>query len=291
MFKSYYYLTKPNIIFVNIITAAGGFFTATIYNINFSVLISTAFGLAFIIASGCVINNYLDKNIDSQMGRTKNRALVTGKISTQAALIFAFTLGVLGVLILYFFVNVLTLGVCLLGAFVYLALYTPLKKRSVHGALIGSISGAVPPVVGYTAAVNKIDIAALILFLILVLWQMPHFYAIAIRRFNDYKDAIVPVYPIKKGIPRTKIHILLYVTFFLFVSPSLTIFNFAGILYFAVSLFVSLVWLVMAIRGLNKKTDNNVWSRKMFLFSLIVLTSIFIAIPLDKAFFIPLKHF
>lgn len=281
-FKTYYYLTKPNIIYVNLITATGGFFLASSRGFHFWLLIECLAGLGAIIASGCVFNNYIDRDIDAKMARTKNRPLVTHIISHQAAIVYAIILGLIGIAVLLKYTIFLTVIVAFAGAFIYLAVYTPLKRRTVYGALLGSLSGAVPPLVGYSAAAGKLDIGALIIFLILVIWQMPHFYAIAIRRFDDYKDAVIPVFPVKKGIPRTKLHILLYIIAFLIVSPLLTLFQYTGWIYFSTALILSVVWLVLAIKGFKKGTNDITWSRTMFLFSLIVLTGIFIAIPLDR---------
>ncbi len=127
------------------------------------------------------------------MERTKNRELVTGKIPVRNAIIFAIVLGVLGFGILILGTNILTVCVAVLGVVVYLVLYTPLKPRSSVAPVIGSIAGAVPPVVGYTAVIGNLDAGAIMLFLILCLWQIPHFYAISIYRLEDYKAADIPI--------------------------------------------------------------------------------------------------
>lgn len=267
--KKYYYLTKPGIIYGNSIAAAAGFFLASRGNIDFLLLVATLVGLAFIIASACVFNNYIDRDIDSKMERTKKRALVARKISGRNALIFASVLGLLGTFVLSF-TNSLTIAVALFGVFFYVVMYGFYKRRSIHGTVVGSISGAVPPVVGYTAVTNTIDIAALILFLILVIWQMPHFYAIAIFRLNDYKAANIPVLPIVKGIKHTKIQILLYILALIIIAPLLTFFGYTGYSYMAVTVTFGLIWIGMGITGF-KTQDDVLWAKKMFRFSLIIL--------------------
>ena len=138
------------------------------------------------MASACVFNNYIDRQVDKKMERTKNRALVTGLISGRNAILFATLLGLIGNLILFLYTNLLTVFVAGLGFFVYVVLYSLWKCRTIYGTAIGSIAGAVPPVVGYCAVSNHFDAGALILFAMMVLWQMPHFFAIALLHFDDY---------------------------------------------------------------------------------------------------------
>lgn len=154
------------------------------------------------------------------------------------------------------------------------------KRRSVWGTLIGAISGATPPLVGYCAANNRFDAGAIILFFILVLWQMPHFYAIAMYRFSDYLAAGIPVLPVKKGIRATKITMLLFIIAFILVAPLLTIFGYAGNIYFVIALILGLAWLALCIRGfaISGATLDAQWARKMFFLSLIVLIALFITI-------------
>lgn len=196
MLKQYYYLTKPGIIYGNVITALGGFFLAAKGEVNFQLLIAMVFGLSFVIASACVINNIFDKEMDAKMERTKHRATVTGKISRTKATIFAVIL--LGLGIYFLQPTTYALFTSLVGWLVYVAFYTPFKSKTVHATLIGSIAGATPPVVGYTAVTNQVDLGAILLFIILVTWQMPHFYSISIFRQEEYHTAGVPVLSVKK---------------------------------------------------------------------------------------------
>lgn len=270
MIKVYYHLTKPGIIFGNIITAVGGFFLASKGDIDVELFLATLVGLSFVIASACVFNNYIDRGIDIKMARTKNRALVKHLISDRDAIIYAVGLGIIGVLVLFFLTNLLTVSIALLGFFFYVVVYGIGKRRSVYGTIIGSISGAVPPVVGYCAVSNSFDLGAIIIFIILVIWQMPHFYAIAMYRFDEYKAAHIPVLPIVGGLHRTKIQILLYIIAFLVAVGMLTIFHYTGYTYFVIVEGVGLIWLSMALQGFKKK-DNKRWARTMYSFSLIMI--------------------
>lgn len=266
--KTYYRLTKPGIIYSNTIAAAAGFFLAAKGHINLLLLLTLLLGTSGIIASACVYNNYMDRGIDKKMKRTQKRALVTGEVSGRSALIFATVLGVIGFGILGLFTNILTVIVGLIGFVDYIFFYGFGKRKSVHGTLIGSISGAMPPVAGYTAVTGRLDMAVLLLFIIWVCWQMVHFYAIAVYRENDYASAGIPVLPVKKGITVTKIQMLIYTILFMVTTVLLTVYKFTGIVYLVGIGVLGLVWLFYAMKGFWVK-DSITWARKMFFYSLI----------------------
>lgn len=228
------------------------------------------FGLSFVIASACVFNNYIDRGIDEKMSRTKKRALVTKMISEKNALIYGTILGIVGSSLLLFFTNILTAFIAFVGFFFYLVMYGIWKRRSELGTVVGSISGAVPPVVGYCAVSNHFDLAALLLFAILVFWQMPHFYAIAIFRKEDYAAAAIPVLPLKKGLFHTKIQMFLYVVAFIVSVSLLTVFHYTGYAYLIIVGLVSLVWLGISIRGFRVSDDKR-WARSMFFVSILLI--------------------
>ncbi len=284
MFKNYYFLTKPGIIRGNAVTALAGFLLASKGNIDIWLLLATITGISLVIASGCVYNNYIDRAIDSKMSRTKKRALVVQSISARNALIFASMLGTAGMTLLIIFTNLTTVVVGLIGLIDYIVLYGISKRRSVHGTLVGSISGATPPVAGYTAVSGSIDVGALLLFLILVFWQMPHFYAIAIRRIDDYKKANIPVLPIKNGMEQTKIQIFLYIIAFVSATTLLFIMGYTGVTYLIVMLGVGIYWLWIAGKGFETK-DDNLWAKSLFLFSLKVLMLFSVMLSIDA--FVP----
>lgn len=268
--KTYYALTKPGIIYSNVLAAVAGFLLASRGDIHFETLLGTIFGVAFVIAAACVFNNYLDRSIDKNMARTKNRALVTGRVSGLSALIYASVLTVLGFGILALTTNVLTVSIGIAAIIFYVVLYGVSKRWSVHGTVVGSISGALPPVAGYTAVTNNLDTAALLLGLIWVFWQMPHFYAIAMYRRKDYADAGIPVLPVKKGMAAAKRQIILYVIAFTFASLLMTTVGYTGWTYFIVIGIVSLGWVRLGFTGLSKGDDSK-WARKMFFYSLVVM--------------------
>ncbi len=238
-------------------------------------------GISLVMASGCVFNNYHDREIDRRMSRTKKRALVTGAIPAANAIFYASALGITGFFVLGFFTNLLATGIALVGFVFYVLLYTPLKPRSVHATLVGSVAGAVPPVVGYTAVTGRFDIAALLLFLVLVFWQMPHFYAIAIYRFHDYYGAGIPVLPVKNGITVTKVMIALYIASFFVATSLLFVFHYTGYLYLLIMFLLSVTWFFKALQGFAAKEDA-AWARGVFRFSLIVLLLFSLTISVNK---------
>lgn len=270
MIKEHYRLAKPGIVYGNVFTTIAAFLYASRWHFSVALFLATVLGIAFVIASACVFNNYIDRDIDGRMDRTKNRALVVGKISKGGALLYASILGVAGSVILYALVNGLTTCVALIGFLFYVFVYTLSKRMTYWSTVLGSVAGAAPIVVGYTAVTDHFDLAALILFLILAIWQMPHFYAIAIRRIEEYRSAHIPVLPIAKGIKRTKIEIVCYIIAFIIATCSLTFFGFAGYSYLGVMLILGIAWFWSAVRGFDTD-DEKEWAKKTFFFSLVML--------------------
>lgn len=281
MFKSYYYLTKPGIVYGNALTAAAGFLLASRGQVNWWLLVALVVGTSLVIASACVYNNYIDRDIDQLMDRTKRRALAKGKITGPAALIYATGLLMVGFVILVRYTNWLTVIIGLIALVDYVALYGWSKRRSVHGTLVGSISGAAPIAAGYTAVTNRFDAGAIILFAIMVLWQMPHFYAIAIRRANDYAAAKIPVLPLVSGVRQTKIQMIAYTAAFILAATALTIFGFAGYSYLVVMLAFGGWWLSLGLKGFGAD-DNIAWAKRVFGGSLVVLLALSVMLAVNS---------
>ena len=257
LLKQYLNLAKPGIVFGNLISVTGGFFLASRGDANLALYFATALGVSLVIASGCVFNNYIDRDIDQKMERTRNRVLAQGLVSPAHAIVYAFALGVAGVAVLYAATNTLAVMLVLMGFVVYVGLYSLwLKRGSVYGTLVGSLSGAAPPVVGYCAVSNEFDAGAAILLLIFSLWQMPHSYAIAIFRFNDYQAANIPVLPVIKGISAAKRQIVLYIAAFVIATLMLTLSGYAGYSYFVVAALSGAYWLWMGVSGYKAVDDR-----------------------------------
>lgn len=268
--RDLYILSKPGIVYGNSIALLAGFFfyflqTTQWPNILF--LLGALVGTALIMASACIANNIFDRDIDAYMERTKKRPLVTGSVTLMQAWITGTLLLSLGLALLYT-VNLTSLYLGLAGWLLYAFVYTYLKRKTYHATLVGTLPGAVPPLIGYYAAGGESLVTVVILFSIMVAWQMVHFYAISIFRQKEYANAVVPVVTEVKGVPQTLeyIKIWAYVSFLaltasLFVTPWTY-----GILTLAL-----LGWWVNATHYTDG--DNIMWSRRVFFSSLMFLVA------------------
>lgn len=239
-------------------------------HVKVGLMIATLFGTGLIIASACVVNNYIDRQIDVKMARTKMRALAVGKITIRSALIYALVLGVLGFWTLATYTNWLTFWLGALAYIMYTLVYGLAKRRTIHGTLVGSISGALPPVAGYAAVTGRLDLGAVLVFLIYVVWQMPHFYAIAIYRLKDYRSAGIPVWPVIKGIRSTKIQIAGYIIAFVLANILITYYGYTGVVYILVMLIAGLYWLRLGVKGFKASSDTK-WAKQCFKASLLII--------------------
>lgn len=280
--KRYLLVTKPGIIFGNLISAIGGFLLAAQGRVDWALLLATVTGLSLVVASGCAINNCIDQDIDAKMARTRKRVLVTGAMTTKAALAHGVVLGVAGFSLLWFCTNPLATACVLAGFVIYVGLYSlHMKRNSVYGTLVGSLSGAVPPVAGYCAVTGSFDMGAAILLLMFSLWQMPHSFAIAIFRLQDYQAAGIPVLPAVKGISKAKQQIVLYILAFAAATVMLALGGYVGYGYLAVACATSLWWLKMALSGYKQDVDDRVWARQMFVFSIVTITALSVMMAVD----------
>ncbi|MBS3797922.1 heme o synthase [Pseudoalteromonas sp. BDTF-M6] len=282
MFRRYFTVTKPGIIMGNLISVAGGFLLAARGEVDLALMLATLVGLSLVVASGCAINNVIDRDIDAKMARTKRRVTVTGEMSATAALFHALVLAVLGFGALYWYTNTLALGFAAFGFVIYVGVYSLyMKRNSVYGTLVGSLSGAVPPVVGYCAVSGQFDAGAAVLLLMFCVWQMPHSYAIAIFRYQDYQDANIPVLPVAQGIERAKRQIVLYIALYALVVILLPLGGYTGLAFTAVACTTSFWWLLMALRGYRRNIDVSGWARQVFAFSIVNITILSITMAVD----------
>lgn len=280
-FKDYYSLTKPGVLYGNALTAAAGFLLASRGHVDIWLFIALCIGTTLVIASACVLNNYLDQDIDSKMERTKKRAIVAGVVPGKHAVILSIVLGVVGIAILALWTNLLVVIIGVVGFVDYVVLYGMLSKRlSYHGTLVGSISGAAPILAGYCAVTGNIDVGAIIVFVVLFLWQMPEFYSIAVYREKEYEAAKVPVISVVKGSKITRIHIFFYTLACVIALGLLTLCGYTGIAYFVVMMALGLYWLWLAVKGLRTR-GADAWAHKMFHFSLIILLAFCAMISVD----------
>jgi protoheme IX farnesyltransferase len=269
--KSYLQLIKPGITLSNTISGVAGFFLAASFvTFSLSAFIGAIGGIAFIIASACVMNNILDRDIDKRMKRTAKRDIASGVISIPKAFTVGILLGLIGFGLLVFLTNGLTVLLGVIAYVWYVAIYGFAKRTTVYSTLIGGVAGALPPAAGYTALTGTFDAGAIILFLILFFWQMPHFYAIAMFRQSDYASAKLPVWSVKYGMKSSKVQILLFTFIFAIVFALPTVFNYTGVVYIVASIALSVYWLYKGI-SLYSMDDDIKWARTMFGVSLVVM--------------------
>lgn len=280
--EKYIKIIKPKIILGNLISFSGGFFFGSQYNINYLKFITVLLGIFCVIISSCLINNYLDKDIDKKMERTKERTLILNNINLKIYLFYSVLLMILGVFIIFISTNILTMILSLIGYFIYIFIYTIyMKRKSIYSIIIGSLSGSIPPLIGYCSVTNKFDFKSFILSIIFILWQIPHSYSISIFRLKDYKNANIPTFPIIKGIHKTKIHILIYILLFSIITMFFFINEYVGYKYAIVTTLINFIWIKHAITGFNKKCKNKIWAKKIFFLSIITIILFNIMISID----------
>jgi protoheme IX farnesyltransferase len=281
VFKDLVALTKPGIIRLNLFAAFGGYWVASKWDLALWPLIWMLLGSALTMASACVFNNYLDRDHDMKMERTRNRALPQNRMSPQFVLVYAIVLGIVGLAILFLLVNVLSGWLGLLGMFVYVIIYTLwLKRSSTWSTSVGGVSGAMPPVIGYCAVTNEIDAGAWILFALLFLWQPAHFWSLAIRRKEEYRAAGYPLLPVVKGVTRTKWQMLPYILLLIPTSVLMYTYDYVGIYFLILSAGIALVWFIHAVSGF-RATDDEKWAKKDFMISIYYLMIMFFTMILD----------
>jgi heme o synthase len=284
MYRPYLQLTKPGIVIGNLIAVTGGFLLASHGRVHWGRGFLVALGVALVVASGCVINNVIDRDIDGLMARTRNRPMVTGRISVLLALLYGVMLGLSGTGLLYAGTRrFLPVALVLLGYVVYVGLYSLyMKRNSIHGTLVGSIAGAMPPVVGYCAASGRFDTAAVTLLVMFSLWQMPHSYAIAIFRAQDYRAASIPVFPVVRGFAAAKRQMVLYIAAFTVATLMLGFLGYAGKVYMLAALLAGLYWFGLGLAGRTASNEAR-WARKLFFTSIIIVTVLSATMSVDCA--------
>ena len=274
------HVTKPRIILSNLIAAFAGFWLASHWKIDWVLLIVTMAGTALVMGGACALNNVIDRELDRKMERTSRRPLAMGRLNPRIVAVYAIILFLIGEGLL-FAANALTALLGFIGFFFYVVVYTLwLKRTSTLSTSVGGVSGAMPPVIGYVAVTNEIDIGAWLLFAILFLWQPPHFWALGIRRVEEYRAAGFPLLPVVKGVHRTKIQMVPYVALLTVATTLLYVYGYVSVIYPIVTGVMGLIWLVYCLAGFVAK-DDRIWARKTFLFSVNYLTVINIMLVLS----------
>lgn len=272
-------LTKPRITTMVLTTTAGGLFLAPARADALTVA-STLVGMALIVGGANALNMVIERDIDAHMTRTRNRPLPAGRLTTKQALVFGVVLSALAVPVLAFGVNALTALLAVLANVIYVLAYTPLKQRSHLALEVGAIPGAMPPLLGWTAAMNRVDGAALVLFGILFIWQIPHFHAIALFRREEYARAGLQVLPNVRGDDVTKHTIVRYLAILLAVSLLLFPLGVAHRVYLFSALGLGIVFFGWGCWGLRRESGVR-WARSLFGISILYLVLVFAILMVD----------
>ncbi|SET86257.1 protoheme IX farnesyltransferase [Salinibacillus kushneri] len=272
-------LIKIGIINSNLMTTFAGFWLALFvtqsssFFLYWDVFILTMTGTAFVIAGGCVLNNYYDQDIDQKMSRTKERPTVTGTMSNSLILKLGIGFSVFG-LILLWLASPMAALFGFLGWFTYVVLYTMWsKRRYTINTIIGSFSGAAPPLIGWFAVDTSFHPIAFVLFLILFIWQTPHFLSLAMLKTEEYKEAGIPMLPVIHGFSITKRQMTIYIACLL---PLPFYFGSLGTIFLVLASILNIGWLILSISGFFTKDDLK-WAKRMFIYSLNYLTIISLA--------------
>jgi protoheme IX farnesyltransferase len=265
---AYYQLTKPGIIRGNAVHVLAGGLLASAMGIEWRALLGVLIGTSFVIASACVVNNYIDRDIDAKMKRTKKRPSVTGTVSPRAAGVFASVLALIGIYTLFTFTNPIVVVIGAVAYVMYVVVYGYAKRRTVHSTLIGAIPGALPAMAGYVAIEGALSISSVLVFLLVFLWQMPHFYAISVFRKKDYKAAGVPVLGVVRPTEVVKRYVLGYMIAYLACIGLLIAFDVVGPSAGVLLLAGAAYWLVTHAR--MRLADDVRWARSVFGVSLIL---------------------
>lgn len=273
-------LCKPKIVLLLTLTAlVGMLLTIEFYSNIFSGL-GSLLGFAFLAASSAALNQIFDRETDKNMERTKKRPLAKGDITLSQALTFTAVLLFVGSSMLLYFSNLLTLLITTFGFIFYSLVYTIyLKWATPQNIVIGGLSGALPPLIGWTAVTNEISLLPLILVLIIFLWTPPHFWPLAIDRMEEYKKEGVPMMPIAKGVSRTKKEMVIYAVLLLGASLSPFFYGLTGYFYLISTTTLNLYFIYLCISYLND--ENNQLSMKIFNFSVRYMFLFFLATYID----------
>lgn len=280
--RDYFILCKPRVVLLMIFTAWVGMYLASLGTIEFSLWFLATVGIAFLSGSAATINHIVERRTDALMERTHHRPVATGRVTPNRAWCFALILGLIGFVVLYFYVNTLTAFLTLGTAIGYAICYTLyLKPNTPQNIVLGGIFGAMPPLLGWTAITATIDPQPLLLVLIIFVWTPAHFWTLSVYRYTDYERAAIPMLPITHGIPYTKLNILLYSI--LTAASSLMVFaiGLCGWFYLTVASILDIGLLYFAIQLCITKAKSRL-SLITFFYSMLYLFILFLAMACDR---------
>jgi protoheme IX farnesyltransferase len=278
----YVELTKPRIALVVLVTTYAGMWLAAGSTLSLSLVFATLLGTWLASAAAGVLNNYIDRDIDILMSRTAHRATAAGRVDPQHVLYVGLGLAGASFLLLVITTNLLAAALAMGTIYFYVVIYTMwLKRRSDLCTEIGGVAGALPPIIGWVAVTGEVGLPAILLFLIMFIWQPPHFWVLALLREDEYRKAGIPMLPVTSGAFVTKAKMLLYTAALIPTGMLLFVVGVAGPFYLAMTTLAGLVYLVLTIdfarRPLHRKHALN-----LFLFSIAYLLLVFTVIFIDS---------
>ena len=280
LIKNYYLLCKPNVVYMMLICALVGMLLAEDSVSSIPTILIALFGIALCSGSAAAINQVIDRKADAAMTRTDQRPLPQGELSAFHASCFALVIGILGAVILFLFINTLTMILTLASLVGYAFIYTVyLKRATPQNIVIGGLAGAAPPLLGWASISNTIDPHALLLVLIIFVWTPPHFWALAIYRKDEYAKESIPMLPVTHGVAFTKLQIVLYTIILFIVSILPYIVLMSGGIYLVSAVILSSIFLYYSIKLYF--SDDDAIAMKTFNFSIYYIFLIFVALLLD----------
>ena len=279
-FKQFLALTKPRVVQLIVFCAVIGMFLAVPGLPPPMTVFFATLGIALVAGAAAAVNCLVEQKIDALMQRTRGRPLPRGQVTSGSTLVFAAFVGGLGLLLLYRFVNPLTMWLTLATFVGYAVIYTVvLKPATPQNIVIGGASGAMPPVLGWAAVTNSVPPEALLLFLIILAWTPPHFWALALYRTKDYARAGLPMLPVTHGAAYTRLQIVLYTVVLVLVTMLPYVIRMSGIIYLVAALALGGVFLAYSVRLYRDYSDS--LARATFRYSILYLTALFSALLID----------
>jgi protoheme IX farnesyltransferase len=276
----FYQLTKPRVVSLIVFTAVIGMLLATPGMVPLQALIAGTLGIALTAGAAAAVNCMVEQKIDAVMARTRGRPLPRGQVTSMETLVFAGVVGGAGLVVLYQWTNALTMWLTLATFVGYAIVYTViLKPMTPQNIVIGGASGAMPPVLGWTAVTGEVASDALLLFLIIFAWTPPHFWALALYRKREYAKAGVPMLPVTHGDKFTRLHVLLYTVILTAVTLMPFVTRMSGAIYLAAAAVLDALFLWYAVRIYFAYSDR--LAQRTFRFSIFYLATLFAALLAD----------
>jgi protoheme IX farnesyltransferase len=276
-------LTKPGILVLLLITAICSMFVAKGGMPSIALMAWTLVGTTLVCGSANAINMVWDRDIDQVMERTSDRPIATGEISPTVGLIFAISIGLIGTGILYWLVDPMAAWMGLSGHAFYVFIYTMwLKRRTPQNIVIGGAAGAFPPLIGWAAVTGELSLTAWLIFAVIFLWTPPHFWALALFTDVDYEKAGIPMMPVAQGAKVTKYQMMIYTLILMGVATLLGVVGMMGIIYLVSSVILGVIFAYYAVR--TAFSDDIIWAKQMFGYSILYLGLLFAAMLVDSLY-------